>query len=431
MTILRNPSTTIEAISYYVHSHESGPARWIKQALSEPDNPHQYGLISVPSDLARGLMQRYARGDSMESLRQYFNEGYRPTLQQAAEISRKLFPDHVLRMHFEQIASWMLLFALVCFDEEGADIARLDDWFTPDCNPVLFAMIRKAFEQGDAYVRKPNPSNTAVPHEEQLVAALLQPPATWPQAFGAYMKQWPRLMQKYGYREHVEEERHGFDFVPFHLGLAVCAFDVDDSAFCHLPYYPRDLVDYYRVNIRHQRDAWRARPSDPALGLPDDARPQPKKTYVLSKAEAYGRWIELVCGEDPERVNGARKALGKRKTMSALDQAMESLASAGLAIHADLKDDETVAAQATSLCASWNVPAKAMPDLAQQGPARITAILNALHDLDTCRGQRLVMFDDGGDNWHGLMFSFAHEAEFNTLCEQLGLKRMDRGQWQC
>ena len=430
MNQARDLSDTIESITYALEHHEGKVRHAIRHALEEPDNPHQYRLLGIPSDLARGLLQRYLRGDAIEAMQQYFNDGYRPALQQASELSAKFFPDHRLRLHFDQLGSWMLLFALVCFDEDGSQMTHLDNWFTPDCNPLLYAMIRKALVHEDAYAYEPDPQQRAMPHEEPLARALLQLPSSWPHALGAYMKQWPRLMKRHGYREHVEPGRHGFGYTPLHLGLAVCAFDIDDSAFRHLPYYPHELVDYYRNHRRHTRDAWRTWVSDPAQGLSEQARPQPVVTYVLSKAEAYTRWIALVCGERPALIDAARKAAGKRKTMPAMDALLEALASVGLGIHADLKDDDTVAAQAAALCNVWNLAPPLAPDTARQGPARITVILNRLQERDATQGQRLAVFDDGGENWNALLYSCHHEAEFTTLCEQLGVKRMDRSQWQ-
>ncbi len=158
----RNLAASVKANSYQVASHEGLARTAIRNALQEPDNPHQYGLLNVPSHLARGQLQRYARGDPLDMLRAYFHDEY----------------------------------------------------------------------------------------------------------------------------------------------------------------------------VRHARDGWRRTVSDPGAGLPESARPQPGKTFVLSKAEAYARWIELVCGEQATLIDLARKALGKRKTMPSLDALLEALAGVGLGIHA-------------------------------------------------------------------------------------------------
>lgn len=426
----RDLTATPAAANDAVQSHENRARHAIRRAEETPDDPHQYRLIDVPSHLARGLLQRYARGDTLEALHAYFRDVYTPNLQQAARLSEKFFPEHRLRLHFEQMASWMLLAALVCFDDDGANMAQLDNWFTPDVNPVLYAMLCKALVPGFAYAAQYQRDSCAMPHEEELVGILLQPPHTWPQACAAYMKQWPRLMQRYGYREQVEQDRGRFEYFPLHLALAVCAFDIDDSAFRHLPCYPHELVDYYRAHCRHTRDAWRSGVTDPGIGLPENARPQPKKTYVLSKAEAYARWLELVCGEQPGLIDHARRALGKRKTMPALDAVMAALAGAGLALRADLKDDATAEAQAAAMCQAWQLPPPQIGGAAAHGPARISALLNALQAQDSQGGQRLAVLDDEAGNWNAILYHAHHEAEFGTLCQQLGIARLAPAQWQ-
>lgn len=326
MTTPRDLTATFSEIDYWVDTHESMAHSSILKAEQEPDG-FQYPLIDVPKDMARGLLQRYARGDSIDDLQRYYRDTYVPTVQNAVRLCEKIFPEHVLRMHFEQPASWMLLFAIVCFDEEGKQMARLEEWFTPEGCPVLFEMVLKGLLPGFTYGSFDyHRDSHAIQFEDEVVSALLQPPATYSQALGAYMKQWPKLMKRHGYREHIDEDRSRFDEFPLHLALAVCAFDVDDGAFRYLPYYPRELVDYYRAHRRYTRDAWRPGVIDPRIGLPDDARPQPKRKYSLSKADAYERWIELISGEQPALIEVARTALGKRKTMPALEVALEALA---------------------------------------------------------------------------------------------------------
>ncbi|WP_312517449.1 PoNe immunity protein domain-containing protein [Massilia sp.] len=405
--------------------------RWaFRQAEENPDNPYQYDLINIPKHLANGLFYRYARGDSLDSLKAHFYEIHIPTLEKAAAVADRYFPGRRIRSHFEQYGSWMLLAALVCFDDEGGMISRIDDWFTPDCNPALVGMVLKGFVKDFDYDRPYNLRDSVLPDEEGLVAILLQPRPTWERSLAAYMKQWPKRTKSYGYREHIDEHRYAFAALPLHLALVVCAFDVDDSAFRHLPHYPRDLVDYYRAHVRHARDAWRTAFVDPTIGLPESARPKEKKHYALTRAEAYARWVELICGEDALLIERARKALGKRKTMPPLDTAMEALAGVGLGINADLKDDETVFAHANSMCASWQLPAPSVPPMEQQGPARVTAILNALQALDLQRGNRLAVLESDSDNWNAVLYSDAHAAEFALLCEQLEITCMGREQWQ-
>lgn len=422
----RDLSGTVESASRDVESHEGMARRAIQNAEAHPDDPHQYQLIDVPSHLARGLLCRYGRGDTLDDLRGHFHDTYVPTLRGAAQWSRKFFPDHRLRMHFEQTASWQLLFALVCFDADGSELARLDDWFTPELNPLLYDMVVHAFVPAHAYAGEYDARAGAIPHEDQVVAALLLPRETWPAACAAYMRQWPKLMQPHGYREHVDERKHRFNCFPLHLGLAVCAYDVDDTAFRDLPFYPRDLVDYYRAHIRHTRDAWRTGVREPGVELPESARPRIKKTYALSNSEAYARWVELVCGEDPALTAAARKALGRRKTMPDLFEVMEALSGAGLALQADIKDDATLAQQVQQLCATRGWPAVPLPAEPAQGPARISAILSALRPWLAEQGLRLALLGDGGDVWQAVVFKAADEAQFAALCDQLQIDVQDQ-----
>lgn len=91
----RDLTTSIESTAYEVGKDERSAAGAIRRASQEPDEPHQYSLLDVPKHLARGLLQRYARGDSIDSLRQYFHEAYRPALEEAVRLRAKFFPAHV------------------------------------------------------------------------------------------------------------------------------------------------------------------------------------------------------------------------------------------------------------------------------------------------------------------------------------------------
>jgi hypothetical protein len=116
--------------------------------------------------------------------------------------------------------------------------------------------------------------------------------------------------------------------------------------------------------------------------------------------------------------------------MPDFETVMEALASAGLGIAADLKDDATVADQAGVLCGAWMPAALPLPADGQHGPARIGVILNALHDVAHGHGATMAVLGEGGDNWYVVLCGHAHEAEFATLCEQLRVPVMAREEWQ-
>lgn len=97
------------------------------------------------------------------------------------------------------------------------------------------------------------------------------PVASRPAALHAHMKNWQRLMRTYGWKPNlmprIGHDRLFCDFA-FEVTLAVCAYDIDGSSFRDHPYYPRDLVDHYRQNLRHHRDGWRAEGESAPGSLP-------------------------------------------------------------------------------------------------------------------------------------------------------------------
>jgi hypothetical protein len=408
--------------------HDSYVAYYLENAeTAETPDEIAENLSELSAELASALLSRYARGDTMDALRAYFVDVYLPNLNQARRLqsASQVRPRRTIK--FEGAASWMLLFALICFDEDGSRITHLDDWFAPFDETPLVSMVLKGFVPGRCYSERYDARRETIAHEQPVLTALLQPQHAWPAAFTDFMQQWPRLMVSHDYRDQVDDNKPPFNEFPFHVGVAVCAFDIDDTSFRDLPWYPRDLVDYYRRHRRNVRDAWRADLIDPTLGLPDSARPQPKKTSVLSMARAYTRWVELVSGS-AEQTAYARKALGKRKTMAELFEVMQALASEGLAIQADIKDDETVEAQLLTLCATRKLPPPALPAQPPQGPARIIALLHALQTHSAQHGQQMAVLGD--DLWNVVLHDACSDQEFAALCEQLRVTQMAESDWR-
>lgn len=103
-------------------------------------------------------------------------------------------------------------------------------------------------------------------------------------ALSNYMSDWGALMRPHGWRKlrrycplddgggQIDPNCRGDDLFidfAFEAALVVCAWDLDDSEFRDHPYYPVDLVDYYRSRVRHTRDAWRKVGAGPIFQLPE------------------------------------------------------------------------------------------------------------------------------------------------------------------
>lgn len=421
----RDPSASRAKHAWRVIDRDSYASSYLEwaQASGKRDD-----FERVPPELASALLCRYCRGDSVEELKQYFHASYLPLLE-AAQVSYQLHHGAApLVLKREGCDSWMLLFGLICFDEDGSKITHLDGWFSRSGETVLYSMVLKGFVPGYRYSERYDARRESIPYESAVVSALLQPRETWAAALGAFLRKWPKLMEARGYRDEADDKMEPFSEFPFHVGVAVCAFDIDDATFRDLPWYPRELVDYYRAHIRHTRDAWRSNPIDPAQDLPESARPKVKKPSSLSKAQAYTRWIELVTS-NAEQLERAWKALGRRKTMSKISTVMEALAGVGLAIQADIKDDATVEEQLLALCATRQLPPPLLPEQPPQGPARISALLAVLQAHTARHAQRMAVLDDGSDTWNVVLHADASSDEFSDLCEQLQLDILSDDDW--
>ncbi|MDQ1833538.1 PoNe immunity protein domain-containing protein [Massilia scottii] len=430
MSTPRNLSSTPAEMEYHVNDADNSVAFPLRRYAEEPENAfNQYELLTIPRYQQKCLLHRFGRGDSLDSIRAWFLDNMLPTLRSTQEASKKLFPEHDVLIDAGEPWALLWLFAFVCFDDKGTELARADTWFTREDGPVLFDMMLKAFVPSTSYAKEYD-STFSEPNDEAVIDALLLDEPARTRALEACMRQWPKLMKPSGYREAPAAGKHIFLHFPFEIALAVCAYDIDDGTFRDLPYYPRELVDYYREHVRGKRDAWRATGVGAGPEIPPSPHLQPKKVHTLKPAEAYARWLELACNEQADIITKAHKGLKKRKSMPALCSAMEVLAGLGYGAQADLKDDASLADYVVAMCAARGLPAFTPPPPPPEGPARISKILSALQAWAAGQGQQLfVLNDDDDDNWNALLVRADAKDEFALLCEQLSLEVLDEDGW--
>jgi hypothetical protein len=274
---------------------------------------------------------------------------------------------------------------------------------------------------------------------DKFRVVLAQPtPEARTAALVRYMNNWGRMMKPVGWkprRAYCELRPDGravdlnapsdplFVHFAFEVALAVCAWDLDDSAFRNHPNYPRDAVDHYRTHVRHTRDAWRAEGVGSGIVMES---PQPPKKVDLSKSKlkGYPRWAELVCDGDKDAREAVIDTVGRLRSLTkAAAEVLAALAENGHGVCADIKDDATLEAQIDSLLEARGLEGFDSNQVSGAGPARCEALLKSVQEWLVLgdRGYRFQGLDLGDDARYGLVVRDAFAAEFTELGRALGL----------
>jgi hypothetical protein len=258
-----------------------------------------------------------------------------------------------------------------------------------------------------------------------VTRALALPAADRPAALASFMGRWERMMRPYRKR-HPDGDRLIAEFA-YEIALAVCAYDIDDSSFSSHPYYPAELVRHYRQNLRWTRDAWRAEGA--GAGVPVIAPPPPKKADLSrSKRKNLARWVELVSDGDVDATEAVLERTGKLRKVRDVYELMAALQEEGQAIHADIKDDDSVSSQAEALAEARGLGEFEGPAEPPAGPARCVAVLRAFTGWVAERGYRLVAVEGEDDAWHGVLVKAAYHEELLSLSGSLGIDAQEPAQ---
>ncbi|HVK56642.1 MAG TPA: PoNe immunity protein domain-containing protein [Burkholderiales bacterium] len=379
-------------------------------------------------------MHQYGQGDPLDVVAQSVVERC-AALKEAAEFVRTrggeinddwltAYPVGGIRREDFQFASLALL---LIDSSEGLALFRQLISPVDKKRGYLFDLLIKSFIPDYKLVKKYTVDKYAAPWTNPIVAALAQPADKRASALAAHMKNWPRLMRPYGWKPNLDtapgKDNLFCDFA-FEVALAVCAYDIDDSSFNDHPYYPRDLVEHYRAHLRQTRDAWR--PQGVGAGVEITPPPPPKKADLAkSKRKNIARWVELVCDGDVDATEAVLEAVGKLRKVKDLDELMCALSENNQAIHADIKDDETLNIQASTLAEARGLGAFDGPAGPPHGPARCCATLRAYAPWLSARGYLLVDIDGQDDAWHAVLVKAEHHQELLDLSQQLGLQVRD------
>ena len=288
----------------------------------------------------------------------------------------------------------------------------------------LMDVLIKAFVPDHAIQQKYKADKNAAIWMEPVLRIVASAPEERAEGLERHMKNWCRILRPWGCKPDLvprsAKDRIFCDF-SFEVALVVCAYDIDDRTFCDHPYYPRDLVEYYRAHLRYTRDAWRA--EGVGAGVAVSAPPPPKKADLTkSKRKGIARWIELVCDGNIDVTESVLEVIGKPRKLERIDALMEALGEENQAIHADMKDDETALYQAGELAEQRDVGEFDGPSGPPFGPARCSAGLLAFAHWLQPRGYCLVDLDNDDDAWHAVVVKTEYHAELIELSNRLKIR---------
>lgn len=267
------------------------------------------------------------------------------------------------------------------------------------------------------------PVKEAALFTDPVLRILALPPDARAQAVDGHLQKWCRMMRAFGWKPDLDpgigKDPLFCDFA-YEVALAVAAYDIDDSAFRDHPYYPGDLVEFYRIHVRDTRDGWRAK--GVGAGTPIAVPPPPQRADLSkSKSKGLARWIELVCDGDPQAVEAVLEIVGKPRKFKSINGLMEALASEGHAIEADIKDDDTVSTASVQLTEARDIAGFVAPGGPPFGPDRCQAILAGLARHCENGRYRLLDLDNQDDGWHAVLVRAEYVEEFRQASDALGI----------
>ncbi|WP_308495512.1 DUF6630 family protein [Duganella guangzhouensis] len=287
----------------------------------------------------------------------------------------------------------------------------------------LFDLLLRAFSPAHPVAKKYQVDKFQKDWLDPVVRTLALAPQQRAAAMAKHMRNWTRLMKPKGWKPNLDtapgKDNLFADFA-FEVALAVAAYDIDDSSFRDHPYYPRDLVDYYRAHIRGSRDSWRGEGVGASIAVLAPAAP-PKADLAKSKRKGLARWIELAADGDDEATDAALDVIGKPKKIKDLDALLAALSEQDIAVHADIKDDSTLEAQISSLGEARGLGPFDAPPQPPQGPARCSALLDAWKPWAAARGYAVYGIDLQDDAWHAILVRHDYQQELQQLSTELAI----------
>lgn len=424
---MRNPIGHAGSYEEYFTSMADWERRWDAEFASLPPLNQAAMTWSRLYDDKKFLLHQYGAGFDLESIGETL-KARMPRLLADGEYVRlhrkhPQWSDYHLSGNSRVDVGFVALALLLVNDKEILLQLRQCISFLRSQRRYLFDLLLHAYDPVQQVIRDYQKDKYTACWADPILRILAMPVEKRAPAMTAHMHAWPRIVSPFGYKEKVtcppSFRAHSCELA-YEVALAVCAYDIDDTAFRNHPYYPRDLADYYRQHIRHSRDQWR--PLYVGADLPITVPPPPQKADLAkSKRKSIARWVELVADGDIDATEAVLDATGKPRKVHDLQTLLHNLAESDLAIYADLKDDETLELQACDLSEKRGLGPFEGPPGPPYGPARCEATLAAWSAWLGERGYLLIDIDDKDSDWHAIVVNTVFHPELQQLSEQLGI----------
>lgn len=235
---LSHYNETLEDSEYWLIDPE------VDKILSDPEKQegHKRRLIWNRTRTAlKLLMLRYSAGEEISSLKPYaeralimFDNYY------------KGFPESRLKLWEDDAYQYVMWFLgiVVLFDlkQYAPSIAN---WISSDPEDGEDLLVSKLFDcLGIQF-----PGETLI-HEKSYGALLRTTETTGEEQqleIKQYLKQWYKTKKGcYWYDAHKNLKGFFFGYWAFEAGLVTFLWNIDDSEYRNMPYYPKDLIDFAR-----------------------------------------------------------------------------------------------------------------------------------------------------------------------------------------
>lgn len=410
----------------------------------------KYSEWSAPNRVIDAILDRflymYARGDALHGLAERVLDDVPIMLEYAQkhkekagaegyDVSQYTAISRVRRVEF----SYLAIACMVV--EDTAYLKVLAEKLLPPSKDVarlyLFDLLFKCFyanweieKQYDySYLDQDSFRKTSV-WADPIVRALSLSGKEREKALYHYLhKQWPQVMRGWGWKAERNYDElvapnqleNIFEHFAYEVALAVAAYDLDDSIFVDHPYYPADLVQYYREHVRHTRDAWREEGAGAGVDIMRPASPE-RIDLAKSKSKGITRWLEIISAGNQDLVTAVLDDTGKIRKVKKIWRLISTLADHQVVLMVNIKDDETL----LSVLQTW-ADQRHLDNFTPQdgrysvGADRCEELLEQAEAWFEEQGYTFNQIGDGEDAWAGYLVPQAYAQEEQELRAKLGI----------